>query len=283
MPTDSGLESDVPAVLASRYEIRREVGRGGMARVYLARDGVTGNLVAIKLLHRDLYATRLAERFHREIKVLSRLKHPNIVTILDSHEDTGALFFVMEYAPRETLRQQLGRIGWLKVERVIALARDLAAAIDYAHGEGVVHRDLKPEHILRDDRRALLCDFGIVRVFGPEAWERLSSSGLIPGTAAYMAPEQSVDPARVDGRTDIYALGCVLYEALTGEPAFAGRTPQAVISRHLSDMPRPMRTVRREIPPHVEQAVQKALAKSPDGRYASGAEFVSALVGAAPA
>jgi len=277
VPTDSGLESDVPAVLASRYEIRREIGRGGMARVYLARDGVTGNLVAIKVLHRELYATTLAERFHREIKVLSRLKHPNIVTILDSHQDAGALFFVMEYAPRETLRQQLGRVGWLKVERAIALARDLAAAMDYAHGEGVVHRDIKPENILLDERRALLCDFGIVRVFGPESWERLSSSGLIPGTAAYMAPEQSVDPSRVDGRTDIYALGCVLYEALTGEPAFAGRTPQAVLSRHLSDMPRTMRTVRREIPNHVERAVFKALAKAPQGRHANGAAFVAAL------
>ena len=277
MPTDSGLESDVPAVLASRYEIRREIGRGGMARVYLARDGVTGNLVAIKLLHRDLYATTLGHRFHREIKVLSRLTHPNIVRILDSHEDGGALFFVMEYAPRETLRQQLARVGWLKVERAIALARDLAAAIDYAHGEGVVHRDIKPENILLDERRALLCDFGIVRVFGPESWERLSSSGLIPGTAAYMSPEQAVDPARVDGRTDIYALGCVLYEALTGELAFTGRTPQIVLSRHLSDMPRPMRTVRRDIPPYVEKAVQKALAKSPEGRHATGAAFVSAL------
>ncbi len=283
MPTDSGLESDVPAVLASRYEIRREIGRGGMARVYLARDGVTGNFVAIKLLHRELYATTMAERFHREIKVLSRLTHANIVRILDSHEDTGALFFVMEYEPRETLRQRLARHGMLSVDRTIALARDLAAAIDYAHGQGVVHRDIKPENILLDDRRALLCDFGIVRVFGPEAWERLSSSGLIPGTAAYMSPEQSVDPARVDGRTDIYALGCVLYEALTGEPAFAGRTPQAVLSRHLSDMPRPMRTVRREIPVHVEHAVHKALAKSPDARHANGAAFVSALAGAAAA
>jgi serine/threonine-protein kinase len=264
-------------VLASRYEIRREIGRGGMARVLLARDGVTGNLVAIKLLHRDLYATTMADRFHREIKVLSRLKHPNIVTILDSHEDAGALFFVMEYAPRETLRQHLARVGWLKVERAIALARDLAAALDYAHSEGVVHRDIKPENILLDERRALLCDFGIVRVFGPEAWERLSSSGLIPGTAAYMAPEQSVDPARVDGRTDIYALGCVLYEALTGEPAFAGRTPQVVLARHLSDAPRPMRTVRREIPVHVESAVLKALAKAPGERHANGTAFVAAL------
>jgi len=277
VPTESGLESDVPAVLASRYEIRREIGRGGMARVVLARDGVTGRLVAIKLLHRELYATMLAERFHREIKVLSRLRHPNIVRILASHQDAGSLFFVMEYEQRETLRQRLARDGWLSVDRTIALARDLAAAIDYAHGEGVVHRDIKPENILLDDRRALLCDFGIVRVFGPESWERLSSSGLIPGTAAYMAPEQSVDPSRVDGRTDIYALGCVLYEALTGEPAFAGRTPQAVLSRHLSDMPRPMRTVRREIPNHVEGAVFKALAKAPQGRHANGAAFVAAL------
>ncbi|MGH7693685.1 MAG: protein kinase domain-containing protein, partial [Gemmatimonadaceae bacterium] len=136
MPRDSGLESDVPAVLASRYEIRREIGRGGMARVYLARDGVTGSLVAIKLLHRDLYATMMAERFHREIKVLSRLSHPNIVRILDSNEDTGALFFVMEYEQRETLRQRLTRDGMLSVDRTMALARDLAAAIDYAHGEG---------------------------------------------------------------------------------------------------------------------------------------------------
>lgn len=271
------VNSTIPEVLASRYTISREIGRGGMGRVFLARDAATDADVAIKLLHRELDATSLAERFRREIEVLKRLRHPNIVTLLDSSEDQGWFFFVMEYTPRETLRECIEREGPLPVERTIAVARDLAAAIDYAHAQGVVHRDIKPENVLLQKERALLCDFGIVRVFGPERWERLSSSGLIPGTAAYMSPEQAVEPATVDGRTDIYALGCVLYEMLTGEAAFSGRNAQVVLARHLSDAPRPMRTVRREIPEHLERAVLKALAKAPSERHSSGAAFVRAL------
>ena len=281
VPTGFGLESDVPTVLASRYALRRELGRGGMARVFLADDTATGNQVAIKLLHRELWATNLAERFQREIEVLKRLQHPNIVRLLDSYQDGATIFFVMEYSPRETLRQLLNRDGRLPIDFTISVARELAAAIDYAHGEGVIHRDIKPENVLLEPRRAMLCDFGIVRVFGPEGWERLSSSGVIPGTAAYMSPEQAVDPGKVDGRSDIYALGCVLYEMLTGETAFTGRTPQLVIRRHLSANPRPMRTVRRDIPENVEQAVFTAMAKSPDARPASGAALVRALAACA--
>jgi serine/threonine-protein kinase len=250
-----------------------------MARVFLARDAQNGKQVAVKLLHRELSATSLAERFQREIAILTRLQHPNIVTVLDAGDDRGSIFFVMEYSPRETLRERMERHGPMDIDRTIAVARDLASAIDYAHSQGVVHRDIKPENILLDDMRALLCDFGIVRVLGPETWERLSSSGLIPGTAAYMSPEQAVEPGKVDGRTDIYALGCVLYEMLTGEPAFSGRTPQVVIARHVSEPPRPMRTVRPEIPVSVERAVLKALAKAPTERHASGAALVGALGG----
>jgi eukaryotic-like serine/threonine-protein kinase len=279
LSTDSRLESDVPSVLAGRYAVERELGRGGMARVFLARDRENDSAVAIKLLHRELGTTTLAERFQREIEVLSRLRHPNIVRILDAGEDRGAAFFVMDYVPRPTLREHLTRNASFAVQRTLEVARDLAAALDYAHAQGVVHRDIKPENILMDDTTAMLCDFGIVRVFGPGAWERLSSSGLIPGTAAYMSPEQAVEPGSVDGRADIYALGCVLFEMLTGEPAFSGRTPQVVIGRHLSSAPPRLRTFRSDIPEHVERAVLRALEKVPAERHVSGTAFVRALEG----
>ena len=263
--------------LARRYRVEREIGRGAMATVYRAEPVDGEGTVAIKLLRSELSFALGADRFHREVEILGRLRHPGIVPVLDSAEAGRLLYLIMPYVPGENLRTRLDREGQLPLPLALSIASELAAALDYAHRERIVHRDIKPENVLLDGARALICDFGLARAIDRAALEPLSSSGLVIGTPAYMSPEQAMGQEPVGTASDIYGLGCVMFEMLTGELPFPGPTRQAVIARHLTDPPRSMRTVRPDLPEYVEWAVAAALAKSPHDRPASGAELLRRL------
>jgi serine/threonine protein kinase len=260
----------------SRYRISREIGCGGMATVYLAEDTERGEPVAVKVLRRELTAILGATRFHREIEILSRLEHPNIVPVLDARQAGTRLYYVMPYIPGGSLRVRLSQEAVLPVPEAVSIARDVAAAIDYAHRQGVLHRDIKPENVLLDARGALVCDYGVARAIEVAGGASSSSSGLVVGTPAYMSPEQATgDP--VDWRSDVYALGCVFYEMLAGEPPFGGATAQAVLARKLSEPPRDLRTVRPEVLPAIEHAIRLALEKDPARRPASAGALAGML------
>ena len=269
--------------LADRYVVEREVGRGGMATVFLARDLRHGRQVALKVVDPELTAAIGSQRFLQEIGLTARLQHPNILPVFDSGrveaDATGhpLLYYVMPYVEGESLRQRLDREGQLPVEEAIALAREVAEALNYAHGEGIVHRDIKPENILLSRGHAVVADFGIARALGGEGDERLTQTGLTIGTPTYMSPEQASGDRHLDGRTDVYSLGCVLYEMLAGEPPFTGPTAHAVIAKRLTDPVRPTARLRPTVPAGIDDALQRALAISPADRYRTGAEFAAAL------
>jgi serine/threonine-protein kinase len=265
--------------VSPRYRSVSEAGHGAMATVFRAEDRASGRAVCLKVFRPELAGALGPERFRREVEFLTRLRHPRIVPILDSGEVGGLLYLVLAWVPGETLRTRLAREGPLSIPAVLSIARDVAAAIDYAHDENVLHRDIKPENILLEDDRAQVCDFGLARAIHRAAVEPLSSSGFVLGTPAYMSPEQGVGDPEMDAASDIYSLGCVLYEMLTGEPPFTGATPQAVFARHLNDSPRGMRSVRPDLPPRCEAAVLAALAKAPGDRPARAAELVRQLGG----
>jgi eukaryotic-like serine/threonine-protein kinase len=268
-------------VLADRYAIERELGRGGMATVYLAQDRRHDRPVALKVLHPDLAAALGPERFQREIRLAARLQHPHILSVHDSGEAAGFLWFTMPFVEGESLRSKLDREHQLALEEAVRIAREAADALEYAHQHGIVHRDIKPENILLSSGHALVADFGVARALS-ENQAGLTGTGLIVGTPAYMSPEQASGERQLDGRTDVYALGCVLYEMLAGEPPFTGPTAQAVISRALTDTAKPLRGTRQTIPSALDMVVAKAMAKLPADRFASAAEFARALVAAAP-
>jgi eukaryotic-like serine/threonine-protein kinase len=263
--------------LSGRYRVEREIGRGGMAAVFLAEALDERRQVAIKVLRPEVACFLGPDRFHREIEILRRLRHSRIVPVLDSNEAGALLFLVMPYVAGENLRARVDRESQLSLPAVLSIARDLATAIDYAHGENVLHRDIKPENVLLEEGRALVCDFGLARAIDRSALEPLSSTGLVIGTPAYMSPEQAMADAALGPGCDIYALGCVVYEMLTGELPFTGPTSQAVILRHLGDPPRSMRAVRPDLPARVEDAVFAALAKTPAERPGSGADLLRRL------
>jgi serine/threonine-protein kinase len=272
------------AHLSDRYRLERELGRGGMATVYLAQDLRHERPVALKVLHPDLAVSLGAERFQREIKLAARLQHPHILTVHDSGEIAPAggapaiLWFTMPFIEGETLRARLAREGQLPLADAVRIIREVADALGYAHEHGVVHRDLKPENILLTSTHALVADFGIARALGGgAAEERLTATGLAIGTPAYMSPEQATGGQEVDARSDVYALGCVLYEMLAGEPPFTGPNPQAIMMRSLSESPRPLRQARETVPAAVEQVVLTALAKAPADRYPTAVQFARAL------
>ena len=267
------------AALASRYRVDRELGRGAMSLVFLAQDLANGSQVAVKVVRPELTAILGPERFHREIELLKRLRHPSIVPLLDSGSVGSVLYLVMPYVAGENLRSKLEREGHLSIETTLAVAGDVAAALDYAHGENVIHRDIKPENILLEGDRAVVCDFGLARALDRAAVEPISSSGLVLGTPMYMSPEQAMGDPDLTAASDIYAMGCVVYEMLTGEPPFGGSSAQAIIARQLGERPRSIRAVRPEIPNSVEQAVFGALAKRRGDRPASGRLFVKRLAG----
>ena len=263
------------AALAGRYDIQRELGRGGMATVYLAHDVNHDRPVALKVVLPELAASIGNDRFQREIKLAARLQHPHILSVYDSGEAAGQLWFTMPFVEGESLRDRLVRETQLPVEEAVRIVREAALALDYAHRHGVVHRDVKPENILLSDGQALVADFGIARAVGAEG--ALTKTGMTVGTPAYMSPEQASGERTIDGRSDIYALGCVLYELLAGEPPFTGPTAQAIISRALTETPRPLSAVREAVTPSLQAAVQKALARTPADRFSTAAEFAKAL------
>jgi serine/threonine-protein kinase len=272
------LDRLVEAV-AGRYRADREIAHGAMATLFRAEDLTSGRAVCIKVFRPELVAVLGPERFRREVEILTRLRHPRIVPILDSGEAGGLLFLVLPWMAGENLRTRLERERQLSIPAVLSIARDVAAAIDFAHAENVLHRDIKPENILLEGDRALVCDFGLARAIHRAALEPFSSSGLVLGTPGYMSPEQGVGDPELGAASDVYSFGCVLYEMLTGEQPFTGPTAQAVFARHLNDPPRAMRSVRPDLPPRCEAAVLAALAKAPRDRPQSGAELIRELGG----
>jgi serine/threonine-protein kinase len=264
------------AALADRYPIDRELGRGRMARVYLARDLRHGRPVALKVLHPALAVGVGTERFLREVRIAAALQHPHILPVHDSGEAVGQLYYVMPYVEGETLRARLDRDGPLPVDESVRLAREVLDALGYAHRHNVVHRDIKPENILLSDGHALVADFGIAKALVTAGDQRLTETGWSMGTPPYMSPEQ-IGAGTVDGRSDLYGLGCVLQEMLTGATPFTGATPQELFAKHVRDRPPPLRTLRPEAPLAVEQAIEAALAKAPEQRFRTAAEFATAL------
>jgi serine/threonine-protein kinase len=248
-----------------------------MATVYLAGDSAGGRPVAVKVLHPEFAATLGPERFHREVRLLSRFNHPNILPILTSGQTEAFVYLVTPYAAGGSLRTVLARERQLSLERTLAIARDVAAGLDYIHAQGVVHRDIKPENIVFEGERALLCDFGVARAIVASAGDRISSSGLVVGTPGYMSPEQAEGKSDIDHRTDIYSLACVIYEMLVGEPPFTGKTRQAVLSKVMKERPSGARVVRPDVPEAVEAALARALAKQPAERPEGAVALVRGL------
>jgi len=269
--------SSLTDALRDRYAIERELGRGGMATVYLARDLRHKRPVALKVLHPELGSVVGADRFEREIELAARLQHPHILPVFDSGEAAGRLWFTMPYIAGESLRDRLSRERQLPLNDARRIASEIARALDYAHRHGVIHRDIKPENILLTaDGDTMLADLGIARAVDA-AGANLTETGLAIGTAAYMSPEQASGDRQLDARSDVYSLGLVLYEMLAGEPPFTGPSAQAIMARRFTESPRPLRLVREMIPDTIEHAVTTALARSPADRFATAAEFAEAL------
>jgi serine/threonine protein kinase/Tol biopolymer transport system component len=265
--------------LASTYDVEREIGAGGMATVYLARDRKHDRRVAIKVLRPELAASLGAERFLTEIRVTANLQHPNLLSLFDSGDVNGLLYYVMPFVEGESLRARLERERQLPVHDAVRLAVAIAGALDYAHRRGVVHRDLKPENILLHEGEPLVADFGIALALSTAGASRVTQTGMSLGTPSYMSPEQATADRVIDARSDIYALGCVLFEMLSGEPPHTGASVQAIIARIMTEQPRLLRAERPSVPEHVDAAVQRALAKVPADRFATAREFASALDG----
>ena len=265
--------------LADRYSIDREIGVGGMATVYLARDIRHDRAVALKLLNPELGAVLGVERFLAEIKVTANLQHPNLLPLFDSGEAEGLLFYVMPFVEGETLRKRLDREKQLPVEEAVRIAVAIANALEYAHSHGVIHRDLKPENILLQSGEPVVADFGIALAVSNAGGNRITQTGLSLGTPNYMSPEQATGDRTIDARSDIYSLGAMTYEMLTGEPPHTGNTSQAVIARMLTEKPRPIRTTRAAVPEYVEDAIQRSLEKLPADRFSSARQFADALLG----
>src|SRR5437773_1569923 len=274
------LRAQLQDGLAGRYAFVRELGRGGMATVLLATDLKHDRPVAFKVLHPDLAQTLGPERFQREIRLAARLQHPHILTVHDSGETAGHLWFTMPFVEGESLRDRLRRERQLPVDDALRIATEAARALDYAHHHGVVHRDIKPENILlTGDGSTLVADFGIARALGGD--DGLTQTGFAVGTPAYMSPEQAAGDKALDARTDVYSLASVLYEMLAGEAPYTGPTAQAIIVKRLTEPPPSVRAGRPSVPDSVDQAIRTALAPLPADRFASAAELARALVPAA--
>jgi Tol biopolymer transport system component/tRNA A-37 threonylcarbamoyl transferase component Bud32 len=271
------LLTRLQSALSDRYRLEREIGAGGMATVYVAHDIRHDRRVALKVLRPELAAVIGAERFLAEIRLTANLQHSHILPLFDSGAADSYLFYVMPYVQGETLRDRITREKQLPVADAIRIATEIASALDYAHRSGVVHRDIKPENILLHDGQALVADFGIALAASKASGARMTETGMSLGTPHYMSPEQAMGEREITARSDVYALGAVLYEMLTGDPPFTGSTAQAVVARVVTESPRPLTAQRHTIPPHVEAAVLTALEKLPADRFATAAQFAEAL------
>jgi len=265
------------AALEGRYSIESEIGEGGMATVYLAEDLRHHRKVALKVLKPELAAVVGAERFLAEIETTANLQHPHILPLYDSGEADTFLFYVMPHVEGETLRQRLDREKQLPVDEAVRIATAVAGALDYAHRRGVVHRDVKPGNILMQDGQPVVGDFGIALAVGAAGGARLTETGLSVGTPYYMSPEQATGDQAVGPPSDIYALGAVLYELLTGEPPYMGTTAQAVLGKIIQGVPVSATAARRSVPSNVDAAIRKALEKLPADRFTGAQEFAKAL------
>ena len=274
--------ASLKAALTDRYTIEQEIGRGGMAFVYRARDVVNERDVALKVLRPEMTAAVGAARFLREIAIEQRLSHPSILPLYDWGWATGSLYYTMPHVAGETLRDRLARVHRLALAETIAIARDIASALDYAHAEHVIHRDIKPANILLADGPALIADFGIARAMTVAGGDALTGSGVGLGTPEYMSPEQSLEARLVDGTTDIYALGCVFYEMLAGEPPFTGPNVQSVMEKHAKAPPPSLHIIRPSLPERLDGAIARALAKAPRDRFQTAAQFIDAVIAATP-
>ncbi len=267
----------VTAALSDRYVISREIGAGGMATVYLAHDRKLDRDVALKVLRPELGAVLGSERFLTEIKISARLDHPHILTLIDSGDADGLLYYVLPYVRGESLRAKLTRERQLGLDEALMITKQVASALDYAHRQGLVHRDIKPENILLQEGEAMLTDFGIALAVKEAGGSRLTETGLSLGTPQYMSPEQATGDRGIDARSDVYSLASVLYEMLAGEPPVTGASAQAMIAKLMTERPTHLRVLRDTIPPGIDAAVAKALAKTPADRFASAGDFAKAL------
>jgi tRNA A-37 threonylcarbamoyl transferase component Bud32/tetratricopeptide (TPR) repeat protein len=266
---------ELQEALSDRYRIEREIARGGMATVYLARDLRHDRDVALKVMHRDVALALGAERFLREVKLTARLSHPNILTIHDSGDDGNSLWYVMPYVEGESLRERLDQNDQLSIDESVRLVREAAEAIGYAHSLGVIHRDIKPENILLSQGHAIIADFGIARAVDVSRDDQMTATGIALGTTAYMSPEQALGE-HVDARADVWALGCVMYEMLAGKPPF-GRGGREVLTRAITGKPDSLKDARPDVPEQIEQVVATALSRNPADRFENGAQMAAAL------
>ena len=264
--------------LSQSYSIDRELGRGGMATVYLAQDSKHDRVVALKVLHPDLAASLGPDRFLREIKLAARLNHPHILPLFDSGSADGMLYYVMPYVEGESLRERLDRDGKLPIDEAIRFAQGIASALDYAHRQGIVHRDVKPENVMLYEGMPMVMDFGIAKAVSAAGSETLTQTGMMIGTPAYVSPEQAAGEMNLDGKSDQYSLACMLYEMISGERPFAGNSPQSIMAKRFTETPKPLGELRSAVPASVDWAVNKAMSTESSGRFATSAQFAQALV-----
>jgi eukaryotic-like serine/threonine-protein kinase len=265
------------AALAGRYTVERELGQGGMATVYLAKDVRHHRQVAIKVLAPDIARSVGPDRFLREIEIAAGLTHPHILPVFDSGDADGVLYYIMPFIAGESLRDRLQREKRIPLDDALRITREVASALDYAARQGFVHRDIKPENILLEEGHAVVADFGVARALAAAGERKLTGTGLAIGTPQYMSPEQSAGDATVDGRSDQYALACVTFEMIAGHAVFEGPSSVSMIKKHLTEQPRRLDTLRPEVPAAVATAVHRALAKEPADRYPTSGAFAAAL------
>jgi eukaryotic-like serine/threonine-protein kinase len=266
----------VRQAFTGRYDVEREIGRGGNARIFLATDS-GGTRVALKILHPELLVSVAADRFLREIRIASQLDHPHIARILDSGEHDWLVYYVMSYVEGSTLRDRLDTGSPMSVPETLRFACDVLDALDHAHGHGIIHRDVKPANVVLSAQGAVLLDFGIARAVAASGNDQLTRSGIAVGTSSYMSPEQITAVKDIDHRSDIYSLGCVLYECVTGQPPFVNRNEATVLQLHLTEPAPDVRRLRPETPAYLASSIAKALAKSPGDRWASAIAMRNAM------